>query len=220
MTIARPPTTNAIPHDRFVFYDVDWDFYEMTLQRLGGRNVRVSYDGKDLEIMSPLPEHETWKCNIRRLIEVLCDTLNIPLVGRGSTTLKLRKKGKGVEPDQCYYVQNESLIRSSRQPDLQTDPPPDLVVEVDVTSSSVDRQQIYADLGVPEIWRFDGETIEGLELGPDGKYRPREFGAAFPFLRVADLAPFVRRGAETDHTTLAREFREWVLRNLGENRRP
>src|SRR5215213_1270674 len=158
------------------------------------RNVRVTYDGKDLEIMSPRPEHESWKCIIRRLIESLSDALNIPIVGRGSTTLKCRKKRKGLEPDQCYYVQNQARIRKATQPNLRFDPAPDLAVEIDVTSWSVERQPIYAALGVREIWRYDGEKLTALELQPDGQYLAREFSLAFPFLRVGDLEPFIKKG--------------------------
>ena len=220
MTLARAPATEeAVERERFVFQDVDWGFYQTILENVGERNVKVTFDGKDLEIMSPLSEHERFKSVIRRLIELLLEELNIPYVPGGSMTLKLASKRVGLEPDECYYIQNQERIRAPEQPDLGNDPPPDLAVEIDVTSRSVDREPIYAALGVPELWRYEGGRLSALALGPDGRYVPREYSATLPFLRVAELEPFISSGARSDQLTMTRAFREWVRQNLGSHRK-
>ena len=120
--------------------------------------------------MSPSSMHERYNCLFRRMIETLTEELAIPIKGAGSTTFKREDLERGLEPDSCFYLANERRIRGKRELDLTIDPPPDLAIEIDITSSSLDRQGIYAALGVPEIWRFDGESLRVYQLQPDGTY--------------------------------------------------
>jgi Uma2 family endonuclease len=147
---------------------------------------------------------------IGRLIAILALDLGIPLRTGGSTTLKASLKKKGLEPDESFWIKNYGLMRGKKQWTAD-DPPPDLVVEVDVTHSSLDRISIYAALGVPEIWHFDGETFEALVLGKRGKYRRSTASRSFPILPIASFARFVT-DLETvdDETELLKEFRQWL----------
>ena len=133
---------------------------------MGDQNRRLTYDSGELEIMSPLPEHEDWKKAIGGLVEILTLELDIPMRRLGSTTFRQKALQKGLEPDECYYIANEAAVRGKRRFDLRRDPPPDLVVEIDITHRAIDREKIYAAMGVPEIWRFDGRRLACLHLGP------------------------------------------------------
>jgi Uma2 family endonuclease len=129
--------------------------------------VRISYDGGRLEIMTPLPEHEEYKEFISDLARALSEESGIPLEKRGSATWKRRRIQKGVEPDTCFYVANAHRIAGKRKIDLETDPPPDIAVEIDTTNESLSKFPIYAALGVPEIWRYDGKRVQIYQLKGD-----------------------------------------------------
>lgn len=205
---ARMPTSQC-----FLLHGVDWDFYEELLRRLDDRHVFVTYDRGDLELMSPSQDHEVYKSLIRRFIEQLTLELNIPIMSLGSMTFRRKKLKRGLEPDECYYIQNEARVRMI-EIDLKRDPPPDLALEVEISRRLLDRVSIYAKLGVPEIWRFDGKSLRILLRGPDGDYHPSDRSASLPMLPPADLVRFIRLRATLDETTLVRQFRAWVREKL------
>jgi Uma2 family endonuclease len=118
--------------------------------------------------------------------------------------------GKGCEADECYYILNHHRVRSRLDVDLSVDPPPDLVVETEVSRSAVQRVRIYAALGVPEIWRWRKGGLSAYSLGPDGKYVEREFSLNLPKLRVKDLEPLLDFELALDETAWIRKFRAWV----------
>src|SRR4030095_4254503 len=141
--------------------DVSWEEYENLLADLGeSYSVRIFYDRGRMEIMAPGSAHERPKSSINRLITALGDELDIDVESLGSTTLKVELKAKGAGPDDCFYVQNASLIIGKQDLDLMHDPPPDIVIEIDRTSTSLDKFAIYAALGVPEIWRVTGRKVQ------------------------------------------------------------
>jgi Uma2 family endonuclease len=195
-----------------VLEDATWELYDQLLREIGDRPIRINYDQGRLEMMSPLPEHEEVKTLIHDLIKALITELNIEIKSLGSTTFRRRDKAKGLEPDQCYYFKDEKKMRGRKRLNLKKDPSPELVVEIDITHRSVDREPIYAALGVPEIWRWDGTKFECLELVSD-VYRPRTKSLAFPFLAPADLTRFIRMRSRTGETALIRKFRDWVRGN-------
>jgi Uma2 family endonuclease len=136
----------------------------------------------------------------------------MPMVSFGSTTFRRRDRGKGLEPDECYYFRDEAKMRGRKRLDLKKDPPPELVVEIDVTHRSVPREPIYAALGVPEIWRFNGRHFDCLHL--KGKqYAVRKMSLAFPFLEPALLQQFIDRLANQDETSILKAFVAWVRKN-------
>lgn len=160
--------------------------------------------------MSPLPEHELPKKSIARLVEALAVELRIPMTAFGSTTFRRKDKEAGLEPDECYYLHNAPRVRGMKRFDPAVHPPPDLALEIDITSRSIPRQPIYAALGVPELWRFDGRSVQVLKLGGDGKYAPIPASELFPFLPVEMFTRFVRRMLDEDQTAVVIEFQEWV----------
>jgi len=210
-TLSRPKPK---PDGHLVLHDVGWGFYEMLLKEIGDQAIRVTFDNGSLELMSPLPEHERWKRMIGRLIELLSLERSIPIASLGSTTFRRKDLAKGLEPAECYYIKHEAWVRGKKKLELPESPPPDLVVEIDITHREIEREGIYAALGVPEIWRFDGERLTGLVLGRGGKYEVAEKSEAFPFLLLADLERFLAMVDETDETSVMRVFQEWV-RGLG-----
>ena len=127
--------------------------------------IRLTYDRGLLEIMTPLDPHESYKKLLGRFVEALTEELDVEICSLGSRTCSREDLVRGLEPDQCYYIQNEQVVWDKEQIDLNQDPPPDLVIEIDITSSSINRLDLYADLGVPEVWRYDGRclTIYRLE---------------------------------------------------------
>jgi Uma2 family endonuclease len=196
---------------RLVIYGEPWGTYLKILRAFAGRrSVRITYDRGALEIMTLSGSHESCKHLIGSLIVLLAYELKIPIRGMGSLTFKRRRKQRGLEPDECYWIQNESRVRAKKTFDWKVDPPPDLVVEIEISRSALNRLGVYAALGVPEVWRFDGTKIVVCVLGPDGKYAVHDRSRVFPFLRPADLIPFVAQAHTAGETAMADSFRAWL----------
>lgn len=207
VTVTNPIAYEGQQH--VVLDGVTWEQYEQLLRDLGDRQVRVTYDEGKLEIMAPLFNHERWKKYFARLVEVMCEELDIELELAGSTTFKRKKLAKGLEPDECYYVQHADGVRGKSELDLAVDPPPDLVIEVDITSKSIPKEPIYAALGVPELWRYDGFRLTVLLLH-NRRYQPSAASLAFPFLPMNHFQQFAQRLARERQSNVLREFRAWV----------
>lgn len=209
MTTLAPPIAIS-DQQHMVLHGVSWGLYEHLLDEIGDRPIRVTFDNGSLEIMAPLPLHERWKKYIARMIELLCVELDIEIDTLGSTTFRREDLAKGLEPDECYYVQHADQIRGKKVLDLTIDPPPDLAVEVEITRRSVPRQPIYAALGVPELWTFGGRRLLVRQLGPDQAYHPTNSSTAFPFLPMDRFERFLLRMDNERQATVLREFRKWV----------
>lgn len=218
MATATDPTRMApasrpepvVGEHRFVIHNVSWEKYETLLELFGDDGPRMNYSGGELELMSPLIPHSRYGNLIGFMIEALTEELDIPRNALGSTTFKQRLAARGLEPDECYYIANAGKLVSDRRPDLDVDPPPDLAIEIEITRSLVDKLGIYAGIGVPEIWRYDGETLTVLILGRDGAYHLSESSASFPFLPMAEVARFLREYDPSQETRWGRSFRVWV----------
>lgn len=211
MTVANGITSIA-DAQHMVLDDVSWEFYEHLLREIGSRQIRVTFDQGNLEIMSPLPKHERWGAWIGRLIELMCFERSIDCQPLGSTTFRDEAQQKGLEPDACYYFKQAAVARqleAAWNPD--TDPVPELVVEIDITSRSIPREPIFAALGIKELWRFDGSKLQVLHLSPKGKYVTRAKSIAFPFLPLDKFSQFVLRGRDKDQLKVLREFRAWAI---------
>jgi Uma2 family endonuclease len=211
-TLSHPRNELIEEFQHFVMEDASCELYEKLLRDIGNRPIRVTYDEGRMEIMSPLPEHERPKGVMGRMIEMLAFELNMPMVSLGSTTFRKKEKAKGLEPDECYYFRDEARMRGRKRLDLRRDPPPELLVEIDVTSRSVPRQPIHAALDVPEIWRYDGRRLQCLQL-VKGAYVPRKMSRVFPFLEPAQLQQFLDLLPEQDDTSILRLFVDWVRAN-------
>ena len=192
-----------------VLHDVSWELYERLVEELGDQHIFINFDKGAMELTSPLPAHERWKKVLARMVETLAEELDIAIGMFGSTTFRRQDLAKGLEPDECYYIRHEADVRGKLKVDLTRDPPPDLAIEIDVTHSSLDREAIYAGLGIPEVWRFNGRKLEFLRLGPRGYARMKR-SLAFPLLTSTALQRFLVEWGTIDDTTLIRRFRQWV----------
>ncbi|HEY9740149.1 MAG TPA: Uma2 family endonuclease, partial [Coleofasciculaceae cyanobacterium] len=149
-------TTLTQSPNRVLLRNISWQTYQDLLKDLEEQpGIRLSYDRGLLEIMAPSPPHENYKKVLGRFVETLTEELNIEIKSLGSLTCKREDLARGLEPDQCYYIQNEAVVRTLDEIDFNQDPPPDLVIEIDISSSSINRLSLYAALGVPEVWRYD-----------------------------------------------------------------
>jgi Uma2 family endonuclease len=164
--------------------------------------------------MSPLIIHERYKKLFGYMVEAITDELDIPRVAAGATTFNAEILDRGLEPDECYYLANAARLRATDRIDLAIDPPPDLAIEVEITSSLLDKLGVYAALGVPEVWRFDGETLTVLLLGADGVYAPSPTSAAFPFLPMGEIVRRLQEYDPNNDTRWGRAFRAWVRDEL------
>ena len=192
---------------------VSWEEYEETLEELAGfAGARLSYDQGRMEIMSLSPEHEGYSRLFGYLIQVLTEELNQEFVSRGSMTLKRKRTASGKEPDDCFYIGDLERILGKKRLDLEYDAPPDLAIEVDITNPTINKFSIYAGLGVPELWRFDGRRVEFYRLA-DGHYELLATSALFPFLMPEVLAAAIHQGDEEGINAMRREFRQWVQAN-------
>lgn len=208
-TVLEPPK-QVKADERFVLRGVNWDVYDGLLRLLGDHPIRITFDGENLEFMSPSPIHEWYGRFLGRLIEGLALHLALPIRSGGSTTFKKQLAQRGLEPDECFWIASESAVRGEMELDLLLDHPPDLAIEIDITSNSLDRLEIYSKLRIPEIWRFDGELLEILALQPDGAYRASPTRLCLPQLPVAEIVPFLQPDRELDDTTRVRRFVEWA----------
>ena len=190
--------------------NISWKTYESLLNELAEQGgIRLTYDRGNLEIMTPSAPHEGSKKILGRFVESVSEELNVEIRSLGSLTCRREDLARGLEPDQCYYIQNEDVVWDKEQIDLNQDPPPDLVVEIDVTSSSIDRLSLYASLGVPEVWRYDGNRLIIYQLEAQ-EYVERTVSPTFPFLSQVEMLRFLELRRTTKENALIRLFREWV----------
>ena len=197
-----------------LLHDVSWQEYEEFLQANQDRHIRHTYDRGRLEIMTLSYLHENAGGFLGRLINTYTEELNIPLRTGGSTTCRKEDLDTGLEPDNFWWIQNESAMLGKRGYDADIDPPPDLAHEIDVSRSCLDRMSVYAALKVPEIWRYADEDLQFYVLGRDGKYRISQRSRAFPDLPREVIVRFLLESLDRDETALIREFRQWVRANI------
>jgi Uma2 family endonuclease len=192
---------------------VDWAQFKNILADLGEhRATRVAYDDGILEIMVPLPEHEDNKEIIGDLLKALLEELDTEFRALGSTTFERESMLKGIEPDQCFYIQNEAAIRGKRRIDLSVDPPPDLALEIDITSRT--HVTTYEALGVPELWRFSRQGLSIYVLKA-GKYEETKESPVFPNLPLKEMIPHCLAQSRTlGRNAVMRKFRAWVRDQL------
>src|SRR2546426_9649523 len=216
----REAVDHLPPGATLVFQKVSWEDYEQLLKDLVDRpGVRVSYDEGRLEIMSPLPEHEEYKDSVYSMVRVFAEVHGIELETRGSATWKRPSLRKGSEPDTCFYVANATRIIGRRQIDLELDPPPDVVVEIDTTNESLSKFTIYAALIVPEIWRYDGEQAHLYGLTARSYSKISE-SISFPRLTEQMITDFMEAAKTQGQTKALSAFRKQLRsrKTRGRNR--
>lgn len=214
MATATASTTTTDVGDQCVeLRDIDWKGYT-TLLRLrgeGGRPRMVYLDGRVL-FMSPAYRHEGQSWRLGVFVSELVTGLDIPCKPTRSTTFRRRKKRGGVEPDESFYLANESLVRGKTKLSLRTDPPPDLVIEAVNTHGAEEAVEVYRRFGVPEVWVCDETELRVLVLGSNGKYVASETSASFPFLKATEIHSWIARPASesSSETQWTKDLRRWV----------
>jgi Uma2 family endonuclease len=196
--------------DRVVLYNISWQQFENLLINLGQtRAARIAYDNGTFEIMTPLPEHEYYKEAIGISIQDIAEELDINYESYGSTTWKREARLAGIEPDNCFYFQNEAKIRGRLELNLNQDPPPDLALEIDMTHKSLNRFPIYARLGIPEIWCYDSGELKIYQLQQE-TYREVETSSVFPMLRVQEIPTIIEQYRLDGKLAVRRAIRNWA----------
>ncbi len=213
--MATVATTTAVFGDRqVVLRNVSWETYERLLEDLSDCSVpHLTYDSGELEIMSPTNEHEEYNRALNLIVEIVAAELEVRLRVLGSSTFKRKDLKQGFEPDSCFYIKSAKRIRGKKRLDLAIDPPPDLVIEIDVTSSSIPRMPIFAHFGVPEVWQYDGSSLRMSKLEGE-EYVTLDCSLAFPMLTPRVLADFLAKSQKwDDRPRLMRFIRDWVAAN-------
>jgi Uma2 family endonuclease len=206
-TVSAPPA-----EQRLTLYGVSWETYEKLLEAFGERrSVRLHYDEGMLGLMVPLEAHENPSDLIGDFIKTLTIESGLNIKSMASTTLKRSTLQKGAEPDKCYYIQNEPSVRG-KIVDLEEDCPPDLVLEIDITHADIDKNRLYAKLGVPEFWRYNGRVLKIYRL-QQGEYQEVESSPTFSWIAKERLYEFLSQCKTQGEAQAIREFRDWVLEN-------
>ncbi len=209
-TLIAPTPSPQIAVERLVVLEgVSWQTFKALLADIGdSRASRIAYDQGTLEIRMPLTEHEEPKRLLENFIEVIVDELEVEARSLGALLLEREDLTRAVEPDSCFYIQNESSVRG-KSIQLPADPPPDLVIESDYTSSSLNKFNIYAAIGVPELWRYRQQNLEVYQL-VDEKYELSATGIAFPFLPIAEVPSFIEQAKTIGQRAAVRLFRKRI----------
>jgi Uma2 family endonuclease len=197
------------PGQRIQLQEVNWNEFEAILDELGDKRAcRVAYSDGVLEIRMPLPEHEVDKEFVGDMVKILLEELDIDNECFGSTTFKRQDIAKGIEPDQCFYIENHAVMIGKRRLDLTLDPPPDLAIEVDGTSKT--GLDAYQSLGVPELWRLENGVLR-ISLLQDGQYQDANFSPHFPNFPIIDgVSQFLSRSQTEGRSQALKAFRQWV----------
>ena len=197
-----------------ILHNISWTTYERLLAEHEGRqSPRFVYDRGDLEIMVLSFEHEQFNRLLADIFTLIAVEMDIEFLNAGSTTFNRQDLSRGFEPDTCFYIQHADAIAGKTRIDLAVDPPPDLVIEVDITSPSLDKLPIYAAVGVPEVWHFDGGQIAILGLTADA-YTAQAQSAVVPHLTVQQLSDFISASQEMKHVAWLRSIRDWARQQI------
>ena len=209
ITYDRGSMEVVFPSRREVLSGIAWDDYETMLRIVGDRPIRLTYRLGEMEIRMPSQEHELASQRLGQLVPILAEELEVDYLPLGTTTWRRPGAERGLEADQCYYIRNHDAVFGKKLIDLEVDPPPDLAVEVDITTSVLDRLDIYASLGIAEIWRHDGKDVTFFFLDA-GRYATRESSDCFPGLVAKDVAQLLSLGSTMTARNWTNAVRLWV----------
>lgn len=201
------------PGQRITLKDISWQEFEDILAELGEDCAsRLAYDQGILEIRMPLSEHEKAKVIIGDLLKILLDELEMNWEPYGSTTFKKEEMKVGIEPDDSFYIKNYNRTSGKERIDLTVAPPPDLAIEVDVTSKT--QLSVYEGLGVPEIWRYENRKLQ-INVLSNGKYIEVSESPTFPKIPIIEGITQHLEMSRIDGTSNAlRAFRKWIRNYL------
>ncbi|NES24012.1 MAG: Uma2 family endonuclease [Symploca sp. SIO3E6] len=210
--------TRTPAEQRTLLVNISWQTFKAMLAEMGSeRLTRLAYDSGTVEIMTPLMPHENSNRLIEVFVGVLCEELGLEIKRTGSLTLARDDLWRGGEPDSSYYIQNEALVRDKEHIDLKFDPPPDLVLEVEYSRSIIDKLSLYAAMGIPEFWRYNGYVLRvyKLELG---EYQESNSSLTFAPVTVKEIPKFIQESRKVGELTSTRNFRNWVRQQLGNSK--
>ena len=191
---------------RIVLDGISWDAFEKLADEREGSVPRMTYDQGVLELMSPLRVHENMGCLLGRLVETWTEVFEIEILSVASTTFKRKDLKRAFEADESYYIANAGLMHGRDEVDLKVDPPPDLVIEIEITTSAIRKLKLFAAMGVPEVWRHDGERLQMHHLH-DGRYEIIETSAVLQGLTAARIDAIIQQRFTIGETAMIREFR-------------
>ena len=195
---------------RVILHGVSWETYERLLADFQDSHAaHFAYDQGVLEIMAPSAEHERPNRTIALFVEEIAVEMGIDVDNVGSNTFKRADLARGFEPNTCFYIHNAKRVKGKERIDLAVDPAPDLVIEIDITSPSLNKFPIFAALGIPEVWRYDGATVTIFRL-EQGEYRTQEQSAEFPGLTSQVITQFLENNRSTPRSTWMRSIHEWA----------
>ena len=189
---------------------IEWEDYQAISKALIGRHVRLTYDRGRLEFMTISAKHGMLSRLLGNLVSILTQEFGIPILSCGDMTCDNESVLRGLEPDECFYLDSEPLVRGKDDIDLSVDPPPDLAIEIELSKARRDRMGIYAALRIPEVWRYNGLQLTVNQLGSDGNYSATEGSRFFPTIPADELVRFIEMRTDVDENSLLQSFREWV----------
>lgn len=205
-----------LANEKILLHGISWATFEGLIRELESQpSKRLTYDNGLLEIWMPLSPHESLKRWLGRIVEITTEEINCEIRSLSACTWRRPDLLKGVEADECYYIQNEAMIRGKMDIDLAIDPPPDLVIEIDVTSLSLPRLPIYGALGVSEVWRVYEDVVQILVL-QDGEYIEVDRSSSLPFITTVILQNFLVQASTMGETSWAKGVRQWVRSGFSE----
>ncbi|PAX52748.1 Uma2 family endonuclease [Brunnivagina elsteri] len=206
--------TQPLAETRTQLQNITWQTFKAMLSEMGSeRNNRIAYELGIVEIMTPLMPHENSNRLIEVFVGVMCEELGLEIKRTGSLTLTRDDLERGGEPDSSYYIQNESLVRDKESIDLEKDPPPDIVLEVEYSRSAINKVNLYAAMGIPEFWRFNGNVLRIYTLS--GKeYTEVQISPTFNPILVKEIPRFIQQAKKNGENTTTREFRTWVKQQI------
>ena len=203
--------TTAIPGEtRVLLENITWQTFKTMLAELGSERAnKISYRQGNIEVMTPLKLHESSNRLIEVFVGVLCEELGLEVNRVGSLTLTRDDLEYGAEPDSSYYIQNELLVREKENIDLAFDPPPDLVLEVEYSRPKIDKFKLYAAMGIPEFWRYNGTTLRVYILA-NGQYSETQTSPTFAVIPIKEIPRFIEESKKIGQIAVTRAFRTWV----------
>ncbi len=203
--IARMPAESA-----FIAHNIAWDEYEELLSEVGeASGLRISYYRETLQIMTLSPKHERYGRLFEKIMGILSLRLKMPILSFGSMTMRTRRDRAGKEPDACFYIQSAPLIGNRDNLDFAVDPPPDIVLEIDIHHDSLAQFPLYVALGVPEIWRYDGKRMR-IYLLSHGCYGEIAVSQALPILTAEHLTALLVSLRDDGEFATLTAFDEWL----------
>jgi len=203
------------PGERFVLSGVSWETYVALRDAPENYHVRMTYDRGDLEMMSPSRRHEKFATLIDRIINAWAEEREIEIDSCRTMTCRRQDLARGFEPDDCYYVRHAAAMRPVEELDLSIHPPPDLAVEVQIARKKRGKLDLYAVFGVPEVWQYDGRSLQVHRLETGGHYAPAQASEVFGRFPLAEVERLLAQAGTIGEIALVKSFRQWIQANAG-----